>query len=99
MDVYTRCSMNYEELRGALQIHNSQVIIAANTLTQTVQELLESCYANQPIVINSAGPGPGNDRDETVVITGTSNFLNVADLLVQANFSLDDQGDVQATLT
>ncbi|MFN8491635.1 MAG: hypothetical protein U0350_28815 [Caldilineaceae bacterium] len=90
--------MTYQELRAALQINNQQVTITGGALTPNISDLLRNCYANQPLILSAAEPGPGDDIDETVVITGKSSFLNIADLVVQARFSLDTQGEVQATL-
>ncbi|MBV9231708.1 MAG: hypothetical protein JOZ18_20535 [Chloroflexi bacterium] len=88
---------NYKELRAALAIQNGQITINPS-LSQTISDLIMNCYANQPVVIDRAEPGAGDDVNETVVITGNSSFLNVANLPVLATFSMDEQGNVQATL-
>ena len=90
--------MNYTQLRKALTIHDAKLSVSRDTLTPNIADLLTRGYRGQPIVITGAKPGPGDGENETVVVSGHSDFLNVTGLPVEARFNLDAQGNVQAFL-
>jgi len=90
--------MNFAQLRDALKIEGGKVIIAANTLTPNIANLLSSSNSDQPIVLTNATAGAGDGQNETVVIKGNSSFLNVADLPVEARATLDKDGNAQLFL-
>lgn len=90
--------MNFQELKNALKVTAGKLTIHRDTLTPNIRDLLDQCYAGQPIVITGAGPGPGDGENDTIVIQGQSTFLNVQNLPVVASFSLDPSGNVQLWL-
>ncbi len=90
--------MNYEALKEKLKIKQGKVTISHQTLTQNVSTFLTAYYSGEPIVITNAEAGPENGENGTVVISGTSSFLNVANLPVTACFSVDKNGNAQALL-
>ena len=87
--------MNYQELKQALKITDGKITISHRTLGSTVSDFLTAYYNNKPIVITGAEPGSGDGENETVVISGKSSFLNVANAPVTASFSLDNKGNVK----
>jgi hypothetical protein len=87
--------MNLQELKNALTITGQNVTIAKDTLTPNISDLIDRCYLGQPILITGAQPGPGDGQNETIVIQGRSSFLNILNLPVVAQFSLDSDGNAQ----
>lgn len=90
--------MDYLHLRKALDIGDAKLTVLPDTLTPNIADLLTRCFAGQPIVITGAATGPGDGENETIVVSGRAAFLNVADLPVEARFSVDARGRVRAFL-
>lgn len=95
--------MDFSELKERLGIENGvltndEVTIAGDTLTSNLDELIEYCYDNQPIVIRSAEYVSEDPVSKRVTIRGQSNFLNVPQLETEVRFSIDAQGQVQLLL-
>ena len=85
--------MNFQQLQENLSLKAGKVTIAQDTLTANIPAFLKTYYANQPIVITEATQEI--EGEDALVISGTSTFLNVANLPVSARFSLDAQGNAQ----
>lgn len=90
--------MNYTQLRNALKLDGGSLTVSANTLTPSIAALLAECNVGQPLIITNASAGPGDDVNETVVIRGQSNFLNVVNLPVEVRGTIDRDGNAQIFL-
>ena len=90
--------MDFQELQNAVKITAGKLTVGRDTLTPNIRDLLDRCYAGQPLVISGAAPGPGDGANATIVIRGRSTFLKVSNLLVVATFSLDSTGNAQLLL-
>ncbi len=95
--------MDFNILLNALGVSegtlkNKQLQIASDTLTPNIGDLIDYCYANQPITVNSASVKEIDNENSTITISGTSDFLNVPKLAVEIHFSIDEHADVQLVL-
>lgn len=87
--------MNAQDLKQALAVGGGTLTLSRELLGG----LLATCYQDVAPVITGAAPGPGDGVDGTVVLTGKSSFLSVADVPVTARFSVGADGQVRALLT
>lgn len=92
--------MNFTDLKNKLGVENGQLMsqvvsISSGTLTSNIDELLIYCYDGQPFVVNNAQFVSEDDSTSTVVIKGTSNFLDVKGLSVTITFTVDTARQVQ----
>jgi hypothetical protein len=96
--------MNLSDLKIKLGVENGavtngQVNISTGTLTDNINTLIEYCYYdNQPIVIDNVQYVSEDASTNTITIKGQSNFLEIPDLPVEAQFSVDGNGDAQVFL-
>lgn len=101
--------MNFSALTSTLGISNGvltnqQIHIITNKLTPNINEVLEYCYGNEPLVINRAQLLRIDENTKTIEIQGTSKFLGARDesgnenLEVRAIFRLDADENVQMTV-
>jgi hypothetical protein len=90
--------MDHFKLRKVLEIKNRSVAISGNNLTPNIASLFSRCHGGQPIEIKNAEPGPGDGENNTVVIKGRADFLNVPDLAVEAKAFVDGDENVQISL-
>lgn len=88
--------MNQQAMRNALAINNGNVTLSRGTLGNSLDDFLEAYYQNQPLVISNAALVAEDGAGDTVVVTGQSTFLGVANLPVTARISLDASGAPQA---
>jgi hypothetical protein len=92
--------MNISELKSALGIENDKlknntIAIDRNSLTDNINDIVNYCYGNTPIVINNAQFIKEDSTTNSVFLKGTSNFLGITDLEVNAQFSVDKSNLVQ----
>lgn len=92
--------MNFSELKSALgiedsKLENNTITINRNTLTDNINDIINYCYGNTPVVINNAQFIKEDPTTSSVFLKGTSNFLEVPDLEFNAQFSVDKSNLVQ----
>jgi gas vesicle protein len=89
--------MKFNALQKALKIKNKAVTINAD-LSPSIGDLLQRCYDNQPLTIEKAQLVTEDSARNTITISGTSTFLNVADLAITSTFFLDESEEVQSII-
>lgn len=93
-------SIVFDELLQALNPGvGTQLNIYGNTLTEAFADFLDEYYFRQDRTIQIDAVEMSVDEvKRTLTITGKSNYLNIPDLPITAEFMLDDKGQVQASL-
>ena len=95
--------MKFDDLKTKLGIKNgalssNQVSISMQDMTDTIDDLIKYCYDSQPIQINNPKLEKTDDKVQSVTISGKASFLNVPDMPVNATWTVDKDGNVQAML-
>lgn len=91
--------MDYTQLRTALTPDEGTITLSPGTLTPNVDGLLTRCNGGNPLRVYGAVPGPGDGENETVVVAGTIDFLNVPGLPVELRATVDAAGNAQLAVT
>lgn len=92
--------MNFETLKQKLSVENKKITAKSLTLsfdnfTKNIQTVFEYCYNNQDIVILKPKLGSLDEKSQSLEINGTSDFMSVPNLKLNAKFTLDKTGNVQ----